>query len=424
MRALIADLLDVARVETGTLPVSPEPTDLAVLTGEAGNAFRVNGSRHDLRFDIPPDLPWVMADKSRIIQVLGNLLSNAARHAPESSTIRVTAAPGDFHVSVSVSDDGRGIPAESLPLLFRKFSRTQSEEQGGNTGLGLAVCKGIVEAHGGRIWAESEGSGLGATFTFTLPTVEEAGFVSPAAPQLSTRPSRRSVKEQVRIFVVDDDPQALRYIRDALVKAGFAAIATGDPDDVYRLMEQEKPHLVLLDLMLPGVDGVELMQDIRDAGDVPVIFVSAYGQDRLVARAFEMGADDYVVKPFSPTELVARIRAALRRRTTSEPPMPYVVGDLTINYADRLVTLRGIPVTLTPIEYRLLVELSANAGRVVTYEHLLTRVWSAEGDGDVRPIRTAITAIRSKLGDAADNPAYIFTELRVGYKMPRADVPK
>ena len=228
----------------------------------------------------------------------------------------------------------------------------------------------------------------------------------------------------MRIFVVDDDPQALRYIRDALVKAGFAAIATGDPDDVYRLMEQEKPHLVLLDLMLPGVDGVELMQDIRDAGDVPVIFVSAYGQDRLVARAFEMGADDYVVKPFSPTELVARIRAALRRRTTSEPPMPYVVGDLTINYADRLVTLRGIPVTLTPIEYRLLVELSANAGRVVTYEHLLTRVWSAEGDGDVRPIRTAITAIRSKLGDAADNPAYIFTELRVGYKMPRADVPK
>ena len=424
MRALIADLLDVARVSTGTLPVSPEPTDLAVLTGEAGNAFRVGGDRHDLRIDILPDLPWVMADRSRILQVLGNLLTNAARHSPEPSTIRVSAAPSDLHVSVSVSDNGSGIPAESLPLLFRKFSRIQSEEHGGDTGLGLAVCKGIVEAHGGRIWAESGGPGLGATFTFTLPTVEEAGFVSPPSPpQLSTQPSRRSVREQMRVQAVDDDPQALRYIRDALVKAGYAVIATLDPDDVPRLMEEEKPHLVLLDLMLPGINGVDLMQDIRDAGDVPVIFVSAYGQDRLVARAFEMGADDYVVKPFSPTELVARIRAALRRRTTSEPSVPYVVGNLTIDYAERLVTLRDIPVSLTPIEYRLLVELSANAGRVLTYALLLRRVWGSEGDGDVRPIRTATSAIRRKLGDDADNPTYIFTELRVGYKMPRSDTP-
>ena len=327
MRALIADLLDVARIATGTLSIAPGPTDVAVLTAEAGNAFRIGGHGHSLRIDVPPDLPWVMADRSRIVQVLGNLLTNAARHSPESSTIGVSAAPGDLQVSVSVSDDGRGIPAESMPHLFRKFSRLESEEQGGDTGLGLAVCKGIIEAHGGRIWAESDGPGLGATFTFTLPTVEEAGFVSPAAPpQLSTRPSRRSVREQVRILAVDDDLQALRYIRDALVKAGYAVVATSDPEDTLRLMEEERPHLVLLDLMLPGVDGIDLMKDIVAARDLPVIFVSAYGQDRLVARAFEMGADDYVVKPFSPTELVARIKAALRRRTLSEPAVPYVRG--------------------------------------------------------------------------------------------------
>ena len=424
MRALIADLLDVARIATGTLSVSPEPTDLAVLTGEAGSVFRIGGHRHILHIDLPPDLPWVMADRSRIVQVLGNLLTNAARHAPEPSTIQVNAAPSGLHVAVSVSDSGRGIPAEQLPHLFQKFSRIEGEEHGGDTGLGLAVCKGIVEAHGGRIWAESAGPGLGARFTFTLPTVEESGFVSPPPPpQLSTRPTLRPVREQVRILAVDDDPQALRYIRDALVKSGYLAIATGDPNDVPRLMEQEKPHLVLLDLMLPGVDGVDLMTDIMEMGDVPVIFVSAYGQDRLVARAFEMGADDYVVKPFSPTELVARIRAALRRRTTSEPPVPYVVGDLTIDYAERLVTVRGVPVSLTAIEYRLLVELSANPGRVLTYEHLLRRVWGSEGGADVRPMRTAISAIRRKLGDDSDNPAYIFTELRVGYRMPRADTP-
>ena len=422
MRALIADLLDVARIATGALSVSPGPTDVAVLTAEAGNAFRIGEHGHNLRIDVPPDLSWVMADRSRIVQVLSNLLANAARHSPESSAIRVSAAPGDLKVSVSVSDDGRGIAAESMPYLFRKFSRLESEEQGGDTGLGLAICKGIVEAHGGRIWAESDGPGLGATFIFTLPTVEEAGFVSPAAPpQLSTRPSRRSVREQVRILAVDDDLQALRYIRDALIKSGYAVIATSDPEDVLRLVEEDKPHLVILDLMLPGVDGIDLMKDIVAARDVPVIFVSAYGQDRLVARAFEMGADDYVVKPFSPTELVARIKAALRRRTLSEPAVPYVLGDLTIDYAERLVTLAGKPIDLTAIQYRLLVELSGNAGRVLTYEHLLRRVWNSDGDADVRPMRTSVSAIRGKLGDDADNPTYIFTELRVGYRMPMGE---
>ena len=422
MRALIADLLDVARIETGALSVSPAPTDLAVLAGEAGNAFRIGGHRHNLSIDIPPDLPWVMGDRSRIVQVLGNLLINAARHSPLSSTIMVSAAPGDLHVSVSVSDEGRGIPAERLPDLFRKFSRIEGDEQGGDTGLGLAVCKGIVEAHGGRIWAESDGLGLGARFTFTLPTVDDAGFVSPPPPiQVTTVASRRSGQNQVTILAVDDDDQSLRYIREALVKSGYAVVATGDPEEVPRLIEEARPNLVLLDLMLPGIDGIELMAEVAGADDVPVIFVSAYGQDQLVARAFEMGADDYVVKPFSPTELVARIKAALRRRTTAEPAIPYVTGDLTINYAERLVTLEGAPVELTAIQYRLLVELSANAGRVLTYEHLLRRVWGSDGDGDVRPMRTAISTIRSKLGDDADNPTYIFTKLRVGYSMPKGE---
>ena len=424
MRALITDLLDVARIETGELRVSPEPTDLAVLAGDAANSFHIGGNRHEIDIGMPPDLPWVMADRSRIAQVLGNLLTNAARHSPESSTIRVSAVPGEFLVSVSVSDEGRGIPAESLPRLFGKFSRIDGEDQDGDTGLGLAVCKGIVEAHGGRIWAESDGPGLGARFTFTLPTVEEAGFVSMApVPVLSNRASRRWVREQVRILAVDDDVQALRYIRDALETSGFAAIVTSNPNDVLRIIEEEKPHLVLLDLMLPGFDGIELMRDIMAVRDVPVIFVSAYGQDRLIARAFEMGADDYVVKPFSATELEARIRAALRRRTTSEPAVPYIFGDLTVDYGGRLVSLAGNPVSLTAMQYRLLVELSISAGRVLTYEHLLRQVWGLDGDADVRPIRTAISAIRRALGDDAENPMYVFTELRVGYRMPRPDVP-
>ena len=293
MHDLVSDLLDVARIETGTLPVSPEPTEVAVLVDRARNAFISAGDRNNLAIDIEPGMPLVMADRRRIVQVLGNLLTNAARYSSESSVIRVAAVREDVYVAVSVCDEGRGIPAESLPRLFRKFSRVQSEEQGGDTGLGLAICKGIVEAHGGRIWAESDGLGLGTRFTFTLPTIEEVGrtraggFVSVPTPPLQRE--MRGAEEQVRVLIVDDDPQTLRYVRDILAQSGYEPVVTGEPEEVLRLIEEERPLLVLLDLMLPGTDGIQLMKEIRKTADVPIIFLSAYGREDLIARAFDMG---------------------------------------------------------------------------------------------------------------------------------------
>ena len=423
MHVLISDLLDVARIETGTLSVSPEPAEVGALVDEARNGFRTGGGKHSVHVDLPSDLPWVMADRPRLIQVLSNLLSNAARHSPHSTAIHVKAVREDALVAISVIDEGMGIPAERLPHLFRKFSRIEGEEVGVNSGLGLAICNGIVESHGGRIRAESAGPGLGARFTFTLTAIEEAGYVSPAAPvRVSSRLLRQREKGQpVRILVVDDDLQALRYIRETLVRAGYAVVATSDLADVLYLVEVEKPHLALLDLMLPGANGIELMQEIGEVSTMPVIFVSAYGQDHLVSRAFEAGASDYVVKPFSPTELVARIRAALRRRELPKPSRPYVLGGLVIDYAQRQVTLGGTPLRLTPLEYRTLAELSESAGRVLTYGHLLQRVWGTEADSDLRPMRTTVSAIRRRLRDNADDPTYIFTEPRIGYRMPRSE---
>ena len=318
MRHLIGDLLDVARIETGTLPVSPEPVEVTVLVDEARSRFQSGGGRNNLQIDLPPDLPRVLADRRRIVQVLNNLLSNAARHSSDLSPIRVAAVRDGVHVAFSVADYGVGVPAERLPHLFRKFSRLDGEERGrevGGSGLGLAICKGIVEAHGGRIRAESDGLGLGSRFTFTLPAVKEAAAVR----SRRSRPRPRKEREPTRILCVDDDPQTLRYVRDALTRAGYAPIVTGDPEEVPRLMAEEAPQLVLLDLVLPGSDGIELMQAIREIADVPVIFLSAYGQDEVVAQAFDLGAADYVVKPFSPTELAARIRAALRKRAAPVP---------------------------------------------------------------------------------------------------------
>ena len=421
MRMLISDLLDVANIETGTLSVTPEPASVAMLIDEVCNAFQSSGNQHEIDISLSPDLPWVMADRLRVMQVLGNLLTNAARNSPGQPAISVSAERNDLHVAVSVSDAGRGIPAESLPLLFRKFSQVEGEEQGGDSGLGLAICKGIVEAHGGRIWASSDGPGLGARFTFTLPAFEVTGNVLPVAPARSAaRPAQDKQGERIRILAVDDDPHTLRYVRDTLARAGHEPVVTDDPMEVLRLM-QENPRLVLLDLKLPGIDGIELMEQIHMDYDVPVIFLSAYGQDEHIARAFEMGASDYLVKPFSPTELDARIRAAIRKLEANIQPESYVCGDLKIDFDERRVTLAGRPIRLTAIEYRTLAELAANAGKVLTYAHLLKRIWGENSYGDVRPMRTVISTIRRRLGDDAGDPAYIFTEPRVGYRMARGE---
>ena len=420
MNELVSDLLDVAGIETGTLAVSPEPADVAVLVDRARNAFSSGEARNSLTIDLEPDLPLVLADRRRVVQVLGNLLSNAARHSPEGSVIRVSAAREGVHVAVSVSDEGRGIPAERLPHLFRKFSAEPMGEPGGDTGLGLVICKGIVEAHGGRIRAESDGPGLGARFTFTLPTVE-TGRRGGSASARSSRRRRGEVEEPVQVLVVDDDPQELRYVRDVLIQSGYSPLATGDPEEAVHLMQEERPRLALLDLVLPDTDGIELMRALQRISDVPVIFISAYGRDDTIARAFERGAVDYVVKPFSPTELAARIGAALRRREVAEPAEPYVLGGLVIDYALHRVSVDGLPVQLTTMEYRTLAELSANAGRVLTYEHLLDRVWREKSDADMSPMRTMVAKLRTKLGEDARNPKYVFTEARVGYWMPAAE---
>ena len=421
MRYLIGDLLDVARIETGALPVNPEPSDVHVLVNEAGNRFQTEGARNPLNIDLTEDLPMVMADRRRIVQVLSNLLSNATGYSPEGSPIVVNAVREGVHVAVSVTDEGRGIPVDLMPVLFRKFSSSHDAGPGigiDGSGLGLAICRGIVDAHGGRIWAESEGAGLGSRFTFTLPAVE-AATISPAATSPRARPAARG---KVRVMAVDDNPRDLRYVRDVLTKAGYASIVTSDPTEVPRLVAEEKPHLVLLDLVLPGIDGIDLMNDIRKKADVPVIFLSIYGQDETIARAFDMGATDYVVKPFSPTELAARIRAALRKLVEpfqGEPSGPYAAGGLSIDYAERLVTVAGDPLDLTATEYSVLYELAVHAPRVLTHSVLLQRVWGPERVGEPWLVRDVVKRLRRKMGDDADNPAFIFTEPRVGYRMAR-----
>ena len=415
MFALIGDLLDAGRLDAGTLTVAPEPTEVAQLVDRARTTFVSGGGRHTVLIDLPPDLPRVMADRQRIEQVLNNLLANAARHAPESLPIRVAAARDGVHVAVAVTDEGRGIPPERLPQLFRRYSGTADRAQADTFGLGLAICKGLVEAHGGRIRAESAGPGEGARFSFTLPVAAEAAA---AAALAGERPAPD--RPGATILAVDDDPQMLRHVRDALAGAGYSPVVTGDHRELAAIIQAERPALVLLDLVLPGVDGIELMQTVPALAELPVIFISAYGRDETVARALEAGAADYIVKPFSPTELEARIRAVLRRHAD---PEPFVLGELAIDYDRRRVTVAGRAVALTATEYDLLRALSLGGGRVMTYETLLERVWRDRADGDRKVLLAFVKQLRAKLGDNAADPTWIFNVRGVGYRMPRPGEP-
>ena len=407
MRRLIANLLDAGSIKAGTLTVEPQPSNVAALVEQARTTFATGGGRNPILIDLAPDLPRAMVDPERIVQVLGNLLSNAARNSPPSSPIRIEGTRQGTFVSISVSDEGRGIAADELSHLFRK-----RPGQAGGTGLGLAISQGLVEAHGGRIRAESGGTGLGARFTFTIPASAAAEAAAPADDP-NRAPGQGGRKTP--ILVVDDDPETLRYVRAVLSDAGYAPVVTADPEGLSRIVRLEHPKLVLLDLMLPGTDGIELMKQVPELDDVPVVFISAYGRDETIARALESGAVDYIVKPFSPTELVARVRAALRDRAE---PETFVLGDLAIDYGPRRVRLAGRVLPLTAIEFDLLRVLTLHAGRVVPTAVLLRRVWGTLRADNADRVRSAVKRLRRKLGDDADKPAYIFNEHGVGYRVP------
>ena len=423
LRDLVNNLLDVTRIEVGALSVDIEPTDARAVVHKARLAFARQGHGNPIAVEISPNLPKIAADGKRIVQALNNLLSNASKYSEDVAPITITAWRDDIYVAFSVEDEGRGIPADQLSNLFKKFSRIETagnERSVAGEGLGLAICKGIVEAHGGRIRAESGGEGQGARIIFTIPVAADA--VQP--PVVGAQAIRRG--DRTKILAVDDDRQILRLLRTILDDRGYATFGAVNSVEMTRFLNVERPDVVLMDLTLPGTSGFELMGRVREVSDAPVIFLSANDQEENVVKALNMGADDYIVKPFSRTELIARVEASLRKRAASGASAqrpPYRLGDLAVNYADRAVAVAGSPVSLSATEYKLLFELSVNAGRAMTHDQILERVWGAGYEEEAQLVRATVRNLRRKLGDNAKNPIYIFTEPRVGYRMetPESD---
>lgn len=223
-----------------------------------------------------------------------------------------------------------------------------------------------------------------------------------------------------RILVVDDEPRYLRLAEANLVTDGYDVITATDGQEAVDMVAAEQPDLVLLDIMMPVLDGFNACERIREFSSVPIIMVTARGEENARVRGLDLGADDYIVKPFSATELLARVRAVLRRVKTSGETQQSVFnhGNLTINFARAEVSRKDNMVFLSATEYRLLLQFAHNVGRVLTSEELLSNVWGEEYSDDKEILWVSVSRLRQKLEDDPKNPIHIVTRSGLGYTMP------
>jgi len=223
-----------------------------------------------------------------------------------------------------------------------------------------------------------------------------------------------------RVLVVDDEPQIRKFLRLGLEGHGYTVLEAASAEAALRVAVAEQPELVVLDLGLPDREGFEVLGALREWSRVPVLVLSVRNREGEKVRAFDLGADDYVVKPFGMPELLARIKAALRRRVAPAEPV-FRVGGLEVDLGRRVVRVEGAEVRLSPKQYRLLQVLVSNAGKVLTHRQLLSDVWGAVHRDDIQYLRVFVRKLRGRIEADPARPRYLLTELGVGYRLRTPD---
>jgi two-component system KDP operon response regulator KdpE len=221
-----------------------------------------------------------------------------------------------------------------------------------------------------------------------------------------------------RILIVDDDPSIVKFVCDNLKAEKYDTLTSMNGAKALQVIERELLDLVILDIMLPGTDGFEVCRKIREWSQIPIIMLSALGNEEDKIKCLDVGADDYITKPFGIHELMARVRAVLRRAQKITPPTqpPFICGDLEVDFVNRRVTIVGNEVKLTPTEFSLLRELVLNAGKVLTHAYLLNKVWGPEYRSEREYLHVFIRRLRKELEQNPDNPKHILTIPKVGYQ--------
>jgi len=304
---IINDVLDLSKIEAGKMEIYPEYFAIAPVIDNVCQVMRgMTRATQKIVVDIAPDLPHVETDLAKFKQVLYNLLSNAVKFSPAEARIVVRAAVVENVVTVSVSDEGIGIAPEHHELIFEEFRQVDgtARREFGGTGLGLALVKKFVGLQGGSVRVDST-LGAGSTFTFMLPVRSRAAVV--------TRTPEAAVPRAARVLVVEDDANAYELIASALGSAGYFAIRARHGDEAIRLAKESRPVAVTLDLVLPGMDGWEVLKRLKNddaTRALPVVIISMVDNRDL---GMALGADDYFVKPVDRARLLERLRGITSR---------------------------------------------------------------------------------------------------------------
>lgn len=339
------------------------------------------------RVQVDGDMPGVVADEVLLERVVANLLANAVRYG-EHVQVSASRAPG--RVMLHVTDDGPGVEVGDRARMFEPFQRLGHAPQGAGVGLGLAVARGLTEAQGGSLCVSDTPRGRA---------------------HHDPLPARGPT---VRILVVDDDPGLLRTLGIGLRPLGHEVMPAADGRTALQAAHEDDPDLVVLDLGLPDLDGVEVLRRLRAWTQVPIIVLSARAESRDKVEALDLGADDYVTKPFDMEELAARIRSAGRRGGVDPPAID--AGELHIDTTARRVTRSGVPVRLTPTEWALLEVLLRARGRLVGRQELLREVWGPAYHRETHYLRVYVASLRKKLETDPSHPRHLITEPGIGYR--------
>ena len=225
-----------------------------------------------------------------------------------------------------------------------------------------------------------------------------------------------------QLLLIEDERNICNFIMTTLKSNDYKVTYALNAEIAFTLAASQCPDLILLDLGLPDMDGIEVIRKIRSWSNIPIIVISARTQEREKVEALDAGADDYITKPFGTSEMMARVRTALRRSASGSGPLSsaqnrYIAGGLVIDYEKHIITIDGEIIHFTQIEYKILTFLSKNAGRVITYDSLISHVWGPFADSNNRILRVNMANIRRKLENNPAEPQYIFTEIGIGYRM-------
>ncbi len=406
--ALVDDLYELSLSDQGAMSYHKEAVHLAGNLQEEIDNFLPKMEAQNISLTLSAGNikdSKVFADQRRLQQLWSNLMTNSLRYTDSPGQIEIEMAIAGKFVSITFNDSAPGVDEGNLPLLFKRLFRVE-KSRGRDTGgadLGLSICTDIVRAHGGEIAARASKLG-GLSIEVTLPLHTRSAWEKPVTAEASTALSP--------VLIVEDEPELANLLRDYLQASNFDTKIIHNGLEVIPWVVKYNPRIVLLDLMLPGKDGLEICKEIRAFSNIPVMMITAKVEeiDRLLG--LELGADDYICKPFSPREVVARVKAILRRIE----PAQTVQCLIEVDNRGLKVLAQGHDTELTVVEFQLFSLLFDEPGRIFSREQIMSGIYNDYRVVSDRTIDSHIKKVRKKLEQFLPDSEVIFSVYGAGYK--------